>query len=393
MVSSPTVKIEENTSAEWEKFSATLDVVPDPMVLRTAELFLNGRSGVVAHGLNPDVVWDTIDKNLHGLLSFYDALLTRERLPLIQYWETFASPRRPLVDLLGPLAVPVEIASSVYESAKENLIDKLIAQQPLDKLPEEMINDVVEELGAFAYDWHPSLPGLQYGRGEHQQVAEFLIGGMVFGSYAQATGTDHLIQTKRSRLLVALSVPEPRLSKWRYEQEQELFADFKQHCTAEGDNVRADDFDAAPTVLPYLLLQKPPPTGTMDLLERCLQLREEKLGRDYRDWYGRLRRGWSLGRDDPQAEKSISAVLKSLRERMPDDDVKTGGLTLSIGMQGPVPSAMVEGVPLRWPRWLRLWVVDHFVMKPHRHLLLRMSLSQRRYRDVTLDLHRLWSRS
>jgi hypothetical protein len=39
------ISIENNTPAEWQKFSALLDCVPDPMVIRTAELFLNGKSG------------------------------------------------------------------------------------------------------------------------------------------------------------------------------------------------------------------------------------------------------------------------------------------------------------------------------------------------------------
>jgi len=344
--------------------------------------------------MEPKQVWGAIDKNLHGLLTFFDALLTRDRLPVIQYEETFASPERPLNDLLGPIGVPVEIAPALYADAKRNLVEKL--NQRLDRFPKQLAHDVNQELGAFAYDWHPKLPGLQATTVEQRKVAEFLVGGMVFGSYAQATGTDHLVQANRSTLLLKVSAPQPELSMWRSGQERILFDQFKKHCNDPASNVRATDFAAPPSVLPYLLLQKPAPTQPMDLLTRCLSLRKNRLGQDYRTWYANMRQAWSLGRDDPTAEESVRIVLRSLRHRMLRQDDKddkkdrTGSLTASIGFKGPLPAGAIEGVPLKMPQWLRTWMVDHFPMRPHRRLLLRMSLAQARYRDVTLHLQQLW---
>ena len=212
--------------------------------------------------------------------------------------------------------------------------------------PVELIHDVNQQLGAFAYDWHTELPGLRAATPQQRKIAEFLVGGMVFGGYAQATGTDHLIQPKRSDLLLAVSAPPAKDSAWRQGQEEKLFSDFKLYCANKDINVRATDFRAPPTVLPYLLLQEPAPARPMDLLERCLTLRENRLGQDYRNWYEQLRKSWSLGRDDPDAEKSIQDVLDSLHDRMgskvaPKDE-EVGGVTLSIGVQGLLPTASLE---------------------------------------------------
>ena len=83
------VQIDDNSLQEWRKFSARLDCVPDPMTIRTAELFLNGRSGCTAGGLDAGAVWGVLDSNLHGLIAFFNMLMTRSAIPLIAYFETF----------------------------------------------------------------------------------------------------------------------------------------------------------------------------------------------------------------------------------------------------------------------------------------------------------------
>ena len=80
---------------------AKVDYVPDPMVLRAADLFIGGREFVREiwpnsdNGLDngaevtKDRVWATIEKNIDGLIAFFHLLMTRERIPLIDYDSTF----------------------------------------------------------------------------------------------------------------------------------------------------------------------------------------------------------------------------------------------------------------------------------------------------------------
>jgi hypothetical protein len=62
MVETTLVQITKNTLSPdepqgWSAYNeAKLDVVPDPMVLRTGETFLLGKSGVEEIGLDPEEV-------------------------------------------------------------------------------------------------------------------------------------------------------------------------------------------------------------------------------------------------------------------------------------------------------------------------------------------------
>jgi hypothetical protein len=69
---------------------ADLDYVPDPMVLRAAELFIGGRQYCrQIQKLDDSKVWPVIEKNIDGILAFFHVLMTRDRIPLIDYEYTF----------------------------------------------------------------------------------------------------------------------------------------------------------------------------------------------------------------------------------------------------------------------------------------------------------------
>lgn len=112
--------IAENTPAEWRKFSSTFDCVPDPMIIRTAELFLNGRSG--CSRLDTDAVWQTIERNVHGLLTFFNMLMTRSAIPLISYYETFRQD-----ESMWPVADNNIVA--LLERAEKGLITQVHVEQ------------------------------------------------------------------------------------------------------------------------------------------------------------------------------------------------------------------------------------------------------------------------
>jgi hypothetical protein len=259
-------------------------------------------------------VWGVIDKNLHALLTFFDTLLTRDKLPYLQYWETFATPKQGLPEMLGSVLVPVKVDRPLYETILQQLAAQISATA-FNKVPAGLVAEVEHELAAFQYDWRPGF-GLLNVPPQYFSAAQFMLGGLIFSAYAQTTGSDHLVQGKRSRLLLALSAPDAESIAWSAQKERELFAAFKQHCSETGKNIRADDFNTAPSVVPYLLKEEPVPKHSQDLLDKCLALREKSLGRDYRDWFRKLRIAWAQGTHDEQAEKSATVVLSELRRRI-----------------------------------------------------------------------------
>ena len=63
--------------------------VPDPMILRTGRVFLNGARGTHVLERSDFDVWEALQQNIGGLLDFFDMVVTREVIPLINYGDTF----------------------------------------------------------------------------------------------------------------------------------------------------------------------------------------------------------------------------------------------------------------------------------------------------------------
>lgn len=396
MVGANLVDISSNSASPhdlggWAAFGrADLDVVPDPMVLRTGEMFVLGRSGVQQMGLDPDEAWKSLDRNLGSLFAFFDLLLTRERIPLIEYWHTFAN---SLPELLGELVVPVTIAYEIYDEVRAEVVDKLRCRQGL-LLDDGLVREINEELTAYAWEWQPQVD-LEQADEATLRAAGFLVGGLVFGSYAAATGADHVLQPKRSRLMLEASAPPDKRTLRGWQKENELFSAFKEHC-APVDDVRVEDLSGAPSALALVLQEHPDLRGTPDVLREVLALRESRAGKAYRDWFRKLRRAWADGQRPPD-EDAAREVLAELRRRSGAGADATVGLkadiTLKAGDGGVGAEVKIADVPLRVPQWLRGWMVSHLPFKPHRRFLLRLGLAQARYEDITLHLQRLWSRT
>src|SRR5271165_5243242 len=109
---------------------AGLDVIPDPMVTRIADLFIGGRSFTSKANLDPDKVWSAIQHNLDGLIAFFHLLMTRDRIPLIDYEFTFDTNN---FGALGDIAIALHPTSyhNLKEQAKQKLAGLDIANIPL----------------------------------------------------------------------------------------------------------------------------------------------------------------------------------------------------------------------------------------------------------------------
>jgi hypothetical protein len=147
--------------------AADLDYVPDPMVLRAAELFIGGRQYCrQVQKLDDEKVWPIIEKNIDGILAFFHVLMTRERVPLIDYESTF--PSDFLRSLVGEITLEVHPDRAVYERLKTEGLQKL---QSFDasRSSKKLVNNLRNELLAVGYSWVPELDGLTVDPTEKEQ--------------------------------------------------------------------------------------------------------------------------------------------------------------------------------------------------------------------------------
>jgi hypothetical protein len=151
--------------ADWNLFrELNLDVIVDPMVFRSGQLLLRGRSGVqqVSSGSKPEEVWKALSHNIGSLAAFFDALILNEHLPIIDYGPSFdpdlSSQAIDLVQYCNQkegILVPVHVENNVYLETKQEAITLLAGRK---QLPSELVTAVWTELAAFGYEWKPLIP-------------------------------------------------------------------------------------------------------------------------------------------------------------------------------------------------------------------------------------------
>ena len=78
-----TLQINEHTLVSWASFADQVGFVPDPMILRAGEVFLNGRSGSLALQRNEFNVWSELHENIGGISAFFNIVVDRDTIPLI----------------------------------------------------------------------------------------------------------------------------------------------------------------------------------------------------------------------------------------------------------------------------------------------------------------------
>jgi hypothetical protein len=338
-------------------------------------------------------VWATIEKNIDGLIAFFHLLMTRERVPLIDYNSTFNSQN---FQALGDIAVPVHPPYDIYQQFKKEAQDKIAAIN-LARLPAKMVQDIAGELVSTGYGWLPD-PGLDGLTAAERTAATFLMGGLIFGSYAAAIRGDHLLQTKRARLFAELTIVPEKEPQWGWQKESELFEELDKIALRD-PYVATRDRHLPPTVLTLLIEEAKSPR---DLLDKALEMRRGGEWKDYRDWYARLRKAWADGRHDEAAEGDVQRVTQEITRRMALQQKQGHPVPLSekevsvklkaeIGVGLPKVGIEVDNLQKMWARSrLRNWLVDAVSMRNHRKLMIRMALAQASYDNLTRGLKRLW---
>jgi hypothetical protein len=392
------VEILEHSFKGWSEFAARAGFVPDPMILRTGEVFINGLSGTKALGRSDLEVWAALADNIGGLFDFFDLVVTRDRIPLIDYRYTFDvdSVSQPLELLLGHKAFPVMIAYGPYDVVKRGAFNCL-AQIELSQV--RAFGDQLRELDSLRYDWQPRLDDYQGKESwlshsdrldDHTaRAARFLLGGFIFSGFAQASGTDHFIQPKRSRFFLSLTASSVT-HHIGHDVEQPIFDEAIKKLN--GTVATVHRLNALPPVLPYLMAMAPSDVTAAGILRLALAFPETPDGMRY------CAAASSLRKDGIEAQKINDAALAAHKEalelitpfsRLADHD---GGfqVEVSLGLDGPKIALSKQ---LRLPAWLRHWWNDQTPFGNMRKTFRRMWLDTDCYQQIQRQIRDIWARS
>jgi hypothetical protein len=235
----------------------------------------------------------------------------------------------------------------------------------------------------------------------------FAYGALLFSAYAQQSGGQHLLQPKRSRLYLELSLPEEVVRSVR-DDEDRLFAELrKSAASVTGPGNGLIEFDALPSFLPYLLLDDP--STPRDLLDKALRLRRRSDVIEYRGWRETLVHDWrTKKRISADAERELRKLAVGLNHLIQPDSlsipVKLSGTLLTIdpasvsvgpeGFEAHVAQIRV-GDNIKVETELPIdqlwgWVIDRLPGKRYTKLLQRMQLAAHEYRELDSHLESLW---
>lgn len=392
-----TLTIRDHSVAGWSAFSAAASFVPDPMIVRAGEVFANGvRSAQALHTSDMEVMAALRD-NLGGLLAFFDLLVAHDRMPLINYEYTYdiGSVPTPITDLLGDKALPVVIGYQAYETVKAGALHSLAA---MDLARITQFGHQLAELQSLRYQWKPSLQdGPREGWLAQAALldeptllaAQFLLGGLIFSGFAQASLTEHVIQPKRSRFYLALTAAPPTAGGVRHDEEEAVFTAAEQGL--QGTSARARRLDALPPVLPYLLAKAPPNVTAADLLKRALDFANTKEGDAYRKAAALIRGDGVEAARTADLAKAARAEARALLTPFSTLADGEGGLKVeaSIGLEGP---QLAVSNTLHAPAWLKLWWNDHAPFGGLRKTFRRMWLTAESHEALERQLLAAWAR-
>jgi hypothetical protein len=393
------IEIVEHSIKGWQEFATQAEFVPDPMILRTGEVFVNGLSGTNALGKSDLDVWAAIQQNIAGLSDFFDLVVTRDRIPLIDYRYTFDmdSVARPLEELLGAKALPVTIGYEPYDVVKRGAFNSL-KRIALPQL--QAFGNQLRELDSLRYDWQPQLRDYQGAESWLSHVEEldddtcraarFLLGGFIFSGFAQASGTQHYIQPKRSRFFLSLTAAPKVLGQIGHDVEQPIFDEALEGLNGTAATVHR--LEGLPPVLPYLIATAAQGATALDILRLALTFSETTDGKRYCAAAAVVRK------DGVKAQQAKDAALVAREEAIamlkPFSELaeRDGGFEVeaSVGMEGPKVALSKE---LHLPGWLRLWWNDHTPFGGMRKTFRRMWMAAESYDRFEQQIRNIWGRS
>jgi len=380
------------TDADWEQLGAEkMNAIVDPMIVRSADLWLRGRSGQTAE--QAPQVWAALDKNIDSLEAFFDAFILSERLPLVDYGSTFDSnigfePEslyRRVNEQAGEAVLRnVHVRDQASESARKDSLEKLKAGRP-KRIEAALLKMVKEEFSAFDHQWRPDLGDLGNLSENEQIVARFQYGLLLFGYFSTKAKVGHVVQSKRARVLSS-AIVQPRSTA--YEFDDELRQHLKEVIESEGKKGGVVlDVPAAPALLSHLLSKQP--RNTDELFREALKLRARKEIKEYAHWRSEIVSRWQRFEQisaDTEADlrKAVRGTLRELGTAAPEPE-NASGFKLNINWLLLSLSAPVEK--------LFGWIPGVGAGERHVKVLVQTMRAAHEQKRLTQAVQYLWSQS
>jgi hypothetical protein len=369
------------------------DVVVDPLVLRYGEIFLRGRK---AAGDNADAKWRAIANDVGGLMLFFDQIMLRERIPIFNYGDSFDMGLNLSDRVLArvndreEILVEVDVQHRPYTEAKSAALEQVKELfDTTSALSDELAREINRHLSVFEYEWNPNVSQLGIADEQQQRLAAFLVGGLVFGAYAQQTGAPHVLQPKRSRLFAAVSLRSENATD---AFESNLFRDLAKVVRATGGA-----FTEMPTLsfVPFLLKRGSAGETASDVLGRALAFRSLPAVREYRAQLAELFAEWANeGTISQGTRKSVKRLTDRVARELGISADELVGAKLNaaqIGTGGlPVEASVDLG---KASKRLWGWVSPGLINRGSRKLLTDATTAQSEYVDIAKALRSRWART
>jgi hypothetical protein len=381
-------KITISQESEWTKLTdQSIETVVDPMVYRCGELFTKGAKKARADKFSE--ISDLLIKNIYSIGTFFDCMILYDKLPVFNYADTFDS-QHNFGDLISPelndkeqVFFDVDVTYGAYRQIKDKTLEELgTIYKGENKISAKLVKDILKELAWAEYNWTPHLEQLeqQIKDSDELKLARFLLGGLIFGKYAEKIGGEHLLQPKRSELLVSLSLNKMNTKKF------DLFEELKKNF------VESEDIPWRPTFFPYLLSRSNSAKG---ILDEVIRLRKTSEVKDYRQWWKEITGEWQMGKITIRKRKEVETIRKAFEKKLftgssaPQVEVKADLAALFTG-KFPV-EAKINLMPLFKTIWGS--TVNLLPGKRHRKLLLRLLIADKEYHNLNTAVYKVWQNS
>jgi hypothetical protein len=376
-----------------------LTTVVDPMIYRSADVFLRGADGFPEE--HRAQYWRGLSANIGSLIAFFDALAFNEKLPMFNYVYTFPADLmngRVALELAcnkgcsrgEEVIIPVSVEHAAYRQAKEGAVAELMEIRARANL--ELRDEILQELSDLDYEWRPDLPAEEVvadaldnneakrERERELNFARFLLGGLIFGSYAQALGGEHVLQPKRSRLVLSAVMGTPG------QYEDALLLKLRETARELEGKGLVFEIPARTAVLPYLLLNGEQ-NSARDLLNRALALRQTTGARRYRQLRREIDALLEAGRQPLEAMRILADAENEAKQLLRPRAARQGGLDFSATATVAGPELGVSSL-----RSLFGWFNDRMPWRQHFRLLQRLRGAEYQFRDVSVQIKAAWER-
>jgi hypothetical protein len=378
------MKVTIEKPEDWLAVAKLGGPVVDPMILRCGELFLRGSAGA----RDADAAWDLMTRNIHALGTFFDRLILDEKIPVFNYADTFDIDQnfnqRSLsqVNATEEILVDVDVRYGAYQDVKSAALAELkkLYDGGTASVDAAQANDILGELTASGYAWYPQLHGLAVHDAHEERLAAFILGGLIFGAYAQLAGTDHLMQPKRSRLFLAISLKQTTARG----AEQYLFEKLGELVGRPTANV-----PYTPTFFPLLLLRS---AGPAELLTNALDLRKSAEVRDYRAWLHEALTDFNTNGRIPNARaREVAKIASAIQRKLEGLPVPKIEIKMTVTDVAAIKPPGI-GVDLTAPAKAAWgWLVEQLPGRRHRKLLTRAIIADREYVELDRRVRTVWS--